>query len=228
MVALLALCLLLCTAYAVCSQCEVPLTSGIKFSIISERNQTGQWTAKVKQELGEVAGKRVSGPWNLDVGIKSVQCENNENVVMEASITGPPPGLGPDYKLIHNLGYYKMHTEGKPWYDAVRICAEEGAHLAILNSEREVQELLKMWAPFKNHFPGFEDELAFIGFHDFKTAGQFVTIFGQPLTSQGYLKWAPNEPSNGQGEFCGMLQRNGELHEGYCFHDIVFFCEREL
>jgi hypothetical protein len=73
------------------------------------------------------------------------------------------------------VGYYKLHSEPKTWQEARKICAQEGAHLAILNSEEESKVLQSMFAPVAARL---RVEWAFVGFHDLYAEGQYLTIFG--------------------------------------------------
>ncbi|PSN55592.1 hypothetical protein C0J52_04046, partial [Blattella germanica] len=42
------------------------------------------------------------------------------------------------YELVPGwLGYYKIHTDAKRWHDAHEVCAQEGAHLLVINSPQE-------------------------------------------------------------------------------------------
>ena len=77
------------------------------------------------------------------------------------------------YQLIPQLGYYKFHENLLPWQEAVDVCAREGAHLLIINSEQEamaVKPLLLgnccMW----------------IGVHDQYQEGNYVTVLSEYFT----------------------------------------------
>ena len=75
------------------------------------------------------------------------------------------------------FGYYKLHTDVKTWPDALHTCQNEGAHLAIINSQEEAKALAPMWRanPTIPHY----DDYAFIGFHDQYKEGQFLTVFSK-------------------------------------------------
>jgi hypothetical protein len=45
------------------------------------------------------------------------------------------------------VGYYKIHSVLKKWPEALKICAREGGHLAIINSEEESKVLQSIFAP---------------------------------------------------------------------------------
>nr|CAD7443028.1 unnamed protein product [Timema bartmani]CAD7451837.1 unnamed protein product [Timema tahoe] len=164
-----------------------------------------------------------AGPFEVDVEHDSAVCDGRETVKMVASITAPPHRSGRGYRLFPGVGYYKLHAEAKKWDDARRACTEEGAHLAIVNSEEESKALQKLLeSEAKTSF-------ALIGFHDLFTEGAFVTIFGQPLKESGFYRWSSTkEPNNlGQepGEDCGSIHKNGGLNDFNCNAPLPFICE---
>jgi len=79
------------------------------------------------------------------------------------------------------VGYYKIHSELKTWHEARQICAQEGGHLAIINSEEESIVLKSMFAPFAAKLI---ESGAFIGFHDLYNEGQYLTVFGKESLSK--------------------------------------------
>jgi hypothetical protein len=92
-----------------------------------------------------------------------------------------PPIRAPGYELHRGVGYYKIHSERKTWYEARQICAQEGGHLAIINSEEEFKVLQSMLAPVAAKV---NEVWAFIGFHDLFNEGQYLTIFGKESLSK--------------------------------------------
>lgn len=89
--------------------------------------------------------------------------------------TAPPIRAGPGYELRRGVGYYKIHTEPKTWHEARQICEQEGAHLAVINSEEESKVLQSLFAPVAAKLKA---TWAFVGFHDLYNEGQYLTIFG--------------------------------------------------
>lgn len=89
--------------------------------------------------------------------------------------TAPPIRAGPGYELRRGVGYYKIHTEPKTWHEALQICEQEGAHLAVINSEEESKVLQSLFAPVAAKL---KVTWAFVGFHDLYNEGQYLTIFG--------------------------------------------------
>jgi hypothetical protein len=95
--------------------------------------------------------------------------------------TAPPPRAGPGYELHRGLGNYKIHSDLKTWLEARQTCAQEGGHLAIINSEEESEVLQSIFAPVAAQL---KQVWVFIGFHDLYNEGQYLTIFGKELLSK--------------------------------------------
>ena len=90
----------------------------------------------------------------------------------------PPAG----YQLVSGLtfrGYYKLHIDLKTWYEALSSCEQEGAHLAILNSEEEALALSPFWDANPKIQDGGGNNWAHVGFHDLYVDKQYVTIFSE-------------------------------------------------
>ncbi|CAG2057760.1 unnamed protein product, partial [Timema podura] len=117
------------------------------------------------------------GPWEVDLEQTSKICKGTEIVLLAASVAAPPSKAGPNYEFIPGMGYYKLHTTTKTWLEARNTCAEEGAHLAIINSEKELRALQGIFQLYPKIRDGWENNVAYIGFHDLFTEGQYVTIF---------------------------------------------------
>jgi len=79
------------------------------------------------------------------------------------------------------VGYYKIHSVLKKWPEARQICAKEGGHLAIINSEEESKVLQSLFAPVAAKL---NVVWAYIGFHDLFNEGQYLTIFGKESLSK--------------------------------------------
>jgi hypothetical protein len=77
------------------------------------------------------------------------------------------------------MGYYKLHTTPRTWDEAWRRCAEEGAHLAIINSEAEARLLQLLFSRQPKITGSNHNDYAFLGVHDILIEGQFMTIFGE-------------------------------------------------
>lgn len=148
-----------------------------------------------------------------------------------ATLTAPPLRAGPGYELHRGVGYYKLHSELKTWHEARQICAQEGGHLAIINSEEESKVLQSIFAPAAAKL---RVVWAFIGFHDLYIEGQYLTVFDEPLSSTGFYRWYPSQPNNAggsatlPGEDCGAMHTNGGLNDYGCNVKVPFICEQEL
>ena len=92
-----------------------------------------------------------------------------------------PPLLAPGYVLHRGVGYYKIHSVLKKWPEARKICAQEGGHLAIINSEEESQVLKSIFAPVAAKL---KDGWVLVGFHDLYNEGEYLTIFGKGSPSK--------------------------------------------
>ena len=79
------------------------------------------------------------------------------------------------------MGYYKIHNEPKTWPEARKICAQEGGHLAIINSEEESKDLQSIFAPVAANL---SVGAVLIGFHDLYNEGQYLTVFGMESLSK--------------------------------------------
>ncbi|XP_069701778.1 hemolymph lipopolysaccharide-binding protein-like [Periplaneta americana] len=227
-------CVLVCIGELSGLQCVSRHTSAFKFSIVSRRNQTGNWIAEV--ELGHEGGLKEAGPWAVDVDHTTRKCEDSESILIAAILKGPasfegkaslpkgalvpkgPPSAG--YELLSGLGYYKMHTEPTTWHEALNICTQEGAHLLVVNSEFEANAMAPLW---KNA----SENWAFSGFHDQYKDGEYVTIFNEPLKTAGFSKWSDSSPQSGNYK-CGLFGKNLMLADNPCSMKRMFICELEL
>lgn len=84
----------------------------------------------------------------------------------------------PGYELFPLMGYYKFHPIGLTWREALQVCAQEGAHLAIINSQEEANLIKSLYAKHPKVQNSADNVNAFLGYHDLYTEGQFETIFG--------------------------------------------------
>nr|CAD7401457.1 unnamed protein product [Timema poppensis] len=214
-------------------KCSVPRQSSMRFAITSRRNLTGHWEAEVnlKHSAGSTTSvEQDSGPWEVDVEQTSSRCGAEEEIVLAALVKAPPPRAGPGYETIHGLGYYKLHTELNTWEEARRVCAEEGAHLAVVNSKVEMDVILNIWGRHPKIMDSYLNSFAHVGFHDLYTEGNYLTVLGDSLLSTGFVPWGTNEPNNlggSPGEDCGSLLRDGKLNDINCDTKLAYFCEQE-
>ncbi|KAJ9588717.1 hypothetical protein L9F63_017991 [Diploptera punctata] len=177
--------LVLCfIAMAAAGQLECPAhgNSEFRLSVVSRRNSTGHWTAQVHFDHGaESPGEE---PWTLDLEHKSTKCGDTESVTVDAVVTSPGVDSHTkirrsDYELIPGFGYYKMHVVASTWLQGLRTCANEDAHLLILNSEAEVRALLPFFSRHPKTLNDWRNNVFYIGIHDFFADGTYMTIFSE-------------------------------------------------
>lgn len=71
---------------------------------------------------------------------------------------------------------------------------------------------------------------ALLGIHDLYREGDWVTIFGEPVTSTGYAGWSATyfggQPDNyGGNQNCGAVINQGGLDDVFCYDKFAYFCE---
>ncbi|XP_069696355.1 hemolymph lipopolysaccharide-binding protein-like [Periplaneta americana] len=217
-------------------ECSIADPSDFKFSITSNRNKTGHWTAQVRMEHGEEADhdQHERGLWQVDLEQITTKCAGVKSVQIVATITAPPatatPPIPAGYEFTPGLGHYKFHKTPKTWDEARKICEQEGGHLAIINSEDESKVLQNLFSKVAKIEGAGHNDFAFIGIHDRFVEGEFMTIFGKPLASTGFTRWTnAAQPDNSGGqENCGSVHRDGSLNDITCSWKLTFFCEMEL
>ncbi|KAG8236597.1 hypothetical protein J437_LFUL016949 [Ladona fulva] len=168
---------------------------------------------------------RFTLPNVLDNDTKAGTSENRckKNFHIEGTFAVPRP-VPYGYEYFCGIGYYKFYPLGsKSFNSAIAICENDGAYLAILNSEAEMEVLRSIFARHP-YLPRY----AYLGFHDQKKEGDFVTIFGDPLSETGYERWLDEEPNqSNDNEDCGTMHRSGHLNDYPCERsfEVPFFCE---
>ncbi|KAJ9590461.1 hypothetical protein L9F63_016492 [Diploptera punctata] len=197
----------------------------VKFSINSRRNVSGHWIGQVKLEHGTWYPE--DGSWDLDVQHMYPRCSDSKTVSILATATAPPPRRA-DYEYVAGLGYYKIHTNAKNWFEARDVCYQEGGHLLIINSEREAAIIRNKWRKHPKLFDGWRNACAYIGVHDQIKEGEFITVFGNHLNSTGYVKWHPSEPGEGTSGNCLCTTREALLADTGCNNALAYFCELSL
>ncbi|XP_069703794.1 hemolymph lipopolysaccharide-binding protein-like isoform X2 [Periplaneta americana] len=221
--------MLVCAVLWIASSHSSCLSPNIKFSLTSRKNQTGHWIAQLQRGDGTSSG--TSAPLSVEIEHNTIACEGSTAIQVIATLVAPPPKAHPGYELFPGVGYYKLHTKSAVWEEAIRICEQEGAHLGIINSDEESQVMGNLLARHPKLVDVVHQGVAFLGFHDMYVEGQYVTIFGEPLNSTGYVKWNSNQPDNAggnPGEDCGSVLTNGKLNDLPCRAKEAFICEQEI
>ncbi|XP_023949386.1 macrophage mannose receptor 1-like [Bicyclus anynana] len=126
---------------------------------------------------------------------------------------------------------YKIPQLAQTWSRAYMICAAEGGHLAIINSDTEATVLLELFTKHQNSIIGREYEMlgnAFIGFHDRGEYRQFLTIEGETLEKAGFAKFYKGEPNAKRDQkVCGTINFAGQLDDAWCDKPTAFICEKK-
>ncbi|XP_071439214.1 hemolymph lipopolysaccharide-binding protein-like [Hetaerina americana] len=192
----------------------------MEFSMSSRKNETGHYVTDFS--LSKTSTK-LPKYWRLNLEHNTIESGGIQTFRLRGLIVAHP-AVPAGYELFHGIGYYRFHKELKSFDDASAVCAAEGGHLAIMNSEAEHQVIKTL---FGRHPEA--GAWAFVGVHDRLKEGEFVTIFGQPLASTGFNKWfSAHEPNGGIRENCCTVANNGLLNDGSCDSKLPFFCEYDL
>ncbi|XP_047987458.1 secretory phospholipase A2 receptor-like [Leguminivora glycinivorella] len=125
---------------------------------------------------------------------------------------------------------YKLHTNAKKWHEAAKVCHSEGGHLAVVNSDEEAEVLKEIFAmyPPKTVTGAKHDDVAIVGVWkwDDNRDGDWLTIYGQPISEAGFAKWGSGQPNNYGGvQHMTSIQRSGLLDDIAHYDREPFFCE---
>lgn len=132
------------------------------------------------------------------------------------------------YRFTPEIGYHNLYLTKLSWYDALKQCRKEMAHLAVIDSsaEREaIGQLVKEKLEFELEF---EIINAFVGMHEYCTNGSWITIFFDILNNPEYLKWKqePRSTSNfSSSPNCAIINEEGLLSTLKCSTPLAFICE---
>ncbi|XP_063225643.1 hemolymph lipopolysaccharide-binding protein-like [Bacillus rossius redtenbacheri] len=233
--------------------CPSPARSPVaKLSLLSFRGPDGEWTSRLnltRNALGDAPA------WDVDLEQEKVSCgEGAEYVVtlltlapVSASQTAFKPGpknvsagveptqrtelqtttLKPGYRQVPGVGIWKLHGTAKTWEEAKEVCSEEGAHLAVINSEAEAKYYKSILDDHQKFNHSSDDQYIFLGFKYSVSDSKFVTVQGNELASAGFVVWGASQPNNmGDNSYsCGGMDRSGKLHDLRCLAKLGFFCE---
>ncbi|PSN52859.1 hypothetical protein C0J52_14464 [Blattella germanica] len=111
----------------------------------------------------------------------------------------------------------------KNWYEAKDLCDKDGAHLLVLESRDQANDVnywVEVLGTISNWF--------WIGFNDLNQEAQYVTVFNQSV-SDVYLKWWSGYPTGRADYDCGAAYfTSGEQHgmaDLYCFSAYYYICQ---
>ena len=153
-------------------------------------------------------------PTAVETQLSSVVCQL-QNVCSRGNVRD-------DYQIIQYMGTYKLHKNPlATWNEAREICVQEGAQLAIINSNAEAK-MLSDWLLREN-----VTQATWIGTHDL--FGNWVTLTGETLAAAGYDQWLPGEPNNEGGlGHCGSLRYLNGMYVSVCNRKQPFFCKMNV
>jgi len=72
------------------------------------------------------------------------------------------------YQTVNRVSYYKVYNEPRKWSDASKVCANDGSHLLIINSDAEAADVQIY---LNNAVEAYN-----IGFHDLFEEQYFETV----------------------------------------------------
>ena len=98
----------------------------------------------------------------------------------------------------------------RPWVDARDQCAEQGGHLATVDTAEEARRI-----------DGYVIE-GWIGLDDRDFEGEYTWVDGTPFA---FGAWAEHEPNQDGDEDCVYADHNGEWHDVDCGLSRAFICE---
>ncbi|XP_075991015.1 uncharacterized protein LOC142986411 [Anticarsia gemmatalis] len=123
-----------------------------------------------------------------------------------------------EYKLEASTGScYKYHAVERTWHDAYLTCADEGAHLVVINDEREARAIHALGLPTSGYM--------FIGIRDWKDDHDWLSVHGESLESL-YAEWHDGHEDEVTGELCGVLDGLAKLNHFRCDDERHFLCEK--
>ncbi|XP_063228599.1 hemolymph lipopolysaccharide-binding protein-like [Bacillus rossius redtenbacheri] len=207
------------------TQCHSSTADTTSFSIVSRRNATGHWSTEVV--LGQDPSLRVDDdcPWDINIEQRATRHDQgSETVTITTNVAAPPRVDVRGYTLLPGHGYYRVHRVPATWEQARQTCADEGAHLVVLNSDAEAAAVRGLIGGV--HISGTSDDwYLHAGFHDQLQEGSYVTVLGGSLSRTGYTTWKRGEPNNDGNEDCGSINRSADLNDVSCTKRLYFVCE---
>ncbi|KAJ9577367.1 hypothetical protein L9F63_006047 [Diploptera punctata] len=213
---------------AACSQTQ------FNFSISKVQNKSGRLYAQLNFNLvGELPLDFYfdnTNITNINVDLKIASSKSAPSfpeyklpIIANTTPRAPPAG----YKLLPQLGYYKVIVDAKPWQDALEDCEKQGAHLLILNSENEAQQIIDLIVQ-----QGSTERELWVGLHDQFQNRNYVTVFNESLRATGYIKWYPGDPWGNKDQNCISFRYESRLRYGLrdwgCSLLYQYICEQEL
>ncbi|XP_031825355.1 hemolymph lipopolysaccharide-binding protein-like [Nomia melanderi] len=136
-----------------------------------------------------------------------------------------------DYINREPFGAYKLHRHAMNWASARKVCRDECAHLAVINSGAEARMLGEMVSNMGHIRAASHEGKVFIGIHDMFAEGEWVTVLDDSISAAGFTGWSNRwwgQPDNYAGQNCGALLDDGYLDDENCGKTLAFICKRPL
>ncbi|XP_067004221.2 hemolymph lipopolysaccharide-binding protein [Anabrus simplex] len=133
----------------------------------------------------------------------------------------PPPG----YEVVNAIGFYKMHPTALTMDEGREKCAQEGAHIIVLNSDNEADVIRTFLARKPNIPHANSQEYTFVGLHDWIDEGKFISLLGEPVENSGFNRWRAGEPNGGRNENCVMVDKDTKFVDIDCNWKLFIVCE---
>ncbi|KAM9610968.1 C-type lectin domain family 17, member A-like isoform 3-T3 [Morphnus guianensis] len=110
---------------------------------------------------------------------------------------------------------YSFSTETMSWLDAKEICADQGAHLVIINSEQEQKFLKDNINSSSTYWLGVTDQLE---------EGTWVWTNGEHTSISYWNTWTENKDKDQKD--CGSIGPGGIWNDDRCSHTNHWICEK--
>ncbi|XP_006023530.1 C-type lectin domain family 4 member M-like [Alligator sinensis] len=170
------------------------------------RNLTHFLVEEVGKELAEV--KKDYERFQNSLSSAQEELKN----LTELFCTRCPKGWVQDQKIC-----YFISTSSKNWRDSKKFCADQGAHLAIINSKRENKFLSNQILDIHAYWLGLSDE---------DEEGYWHWVDGTSLTLKFWNKGEPNDAGR-HGEDCATLLDGGKWNDAPCHGEEYWICEQK-
>ncbi|XP_074990247.1 C-type lectin domain family 17, member A-like [Calonectris borealis] len=110
---------------------------------------------------------------------------------------------------------YSFSTETMSWSDAKEICADQGAHLVVINSDQEQNFLRDNINNSSTYWLGVTDELE---------EGSWVWTNGDRMSLSYWNTWKENKDKDQKD--CGIIGPDGIWNDDRCSHSNHWICEK--
>ncbi|XP_068084019.1 hemolymph lipopolysaccharide-binding protein [Anabrus simplex] len=213
---------------AFCKKCPASGSTNLQMTVGSRRNISGHWLISVDAygENSRSIQQLVRDQKGLVVDLKhgATYCQGTEtqHLIVNAAVPGAAPPEG--YKPMSGLGYYKSYLTPLTWEKAKDKCEEDGAHLIILDSEKETMVIKEFFARKPQISGAAHNVYVHAGVHDRYKEGQYEDVLGTSVPVSGNSLWHAGQP-NGGAENCVVGTSIGMYADAPCEWKLAFICE---